>query len=51
MFVNESGDIMGLCQEALDQLGIRWRMARRNSLSVARREAVAALDEHVGPKW
>jgi hypothetical protein len=51
MFVNESEDIMGLCQEALDQLGIRWRMARRNSLSVARREAVAALDEHVGPKW
>ena len=51
MFVNESGDIMGLCQEALDQLGISWRMARRNSLSVARREAVAALDEHVGPKW
>jgi hypothetical protein len=51
MFVNESGDIMRLCQEALDRLDIAWRMARRNSLSVARREAVAVLDEHVGGKW
>ena len=51
MFVNESGDIMGLCQESLDRLGISWRMTRRNTLSVARREAVAALDRHVGPKW
>jgi hypothetical protein len=51
MFVNESDDIMRLCQQALDRLGISWRMARRNSLSVARREAVAAMDEHVGPKW
>jgi hypothetical protein len=51
MFVNESADIMRLCQAALDRLGIGWRMARRNSLSVARREAVAELDRHVGPKW
>ncbi|MFF5172179.1 transcriptional regulator [Micromonospora sp. NPDC000089] len=50
MFTNESADIMGLCQWALDLLGIAWRMNRRNSLSVARREAVAALDRHVGPK-
>ncbi|WP_320067164.1 hypothetical protein [Micromonospora sp. RTGN7] len=50
MFSNESADIMGLCQWALDLLGIAWRMNRRNSLSVARREAVAALDRHVGPK-
>ncbi|WP_230689024.1 transcriptional regulator [Micromonospora sp. WMMD558] len=51
MFTNESTDIMGLCQWALDLLGIAWRMNRRNSLSVARREAVAALDVHVGPKY
>lgn len=51
MFVNESADIMGLCQDALDDLGISWRMCRRNMLSVARRAAVAALDEYVGPKW
>ncbi|WP_234039329.1 transcriptional regulator [Micromonospora coerulea] len=50
MFTNESTDIMGLCQWALDQLGIAWKMNRRNSLSVARRDAVAALDFHVGPK-
>ncbi|MDG4805219.1 transcriptional regulator [Micromonospora sp. WMMD1120] len=50
MFVNESADIMGLCQWGLDLLGIAWRMNRRNSLSVARRDAVATLDRHVGPK-
>ncbi|MEV4350185.1 hypothetical protein AB0J83_37485 [Actinoplanes sp. NPDC049596] len=32
-------------------LDIDWRMARHNTLSVARREAVARLDEFVGPKW
>ncbi|MBQ1010228.1 transcriptional regulator [Micromonospora sp. M51] len=50
MFVNESADIMGLCQWGLDLLGIAWRMNRRNSLSVARRAAVVTLDRHVGPK-
>ncbi|MEU7933960.1 terminase gpP N-terminus-related DNA-binding protein [Micromonospora echinofusca] len=50
MFSNESTDIMGLCQWALDLLGVAWRMTRRNCLSVARREAVAVLDRHVGPK-
>ncbi len=50
MFSNRSPDIMELCQWALDLLGIAWRMNRRNSLSVARREAVAVLDRHVGPK-
>jgi hypothetical protein len=51
MFSNESADIMGLCQQSLDRLGISWKMCRRNMLSVARKDAVAALDEHVGPKW
>jgi hypothetical protein len=50
MFTNESRDIMGLCQESLDRLGIGWRMCRPNLLSVARRAAVEALDRHVGPK-
>jgi hypothetical protein len=50
-FSNESGDIMALCQESLDRLGIPWRMCRRNMLSVARREAVVRLDGFVGPKW
>jgi LAGLIDADG-like domain len=50
-FSNESADIMRLCQRSLDELGIAWRMCRPNMLSVARREAVAELDRHVGPKW
>ncbi len=49
-FSNESTDIMGICTDALDVLGIAWRMPRPNLLSVARREAVLALDSHVGPK-
>ncbi|GHJ13783.1 hypothetical protein TPA0908_17780 [Micromonospora sp. AKA38] len=50
MFSNRSTDIMALCQWALDLLGIAWRMNLPWSLSVARREAVASLDRHVGPK-
>jgi hypothetical protein len=50
-FSNESTDILKLCGEALDQLDVSWRMPRRNALSVARREAVARLDEFVGPKY
>jgi hypothetical protein len=50
-FNNESKDIMRLCGEALDRLGVEWRMARPNSLSVAKRDAVARLDEFVGPKY
>jgi len=51
LFGNESGDILRLCGEALDQLGVAWRYSRRNSISVARRGAVARLDESVGPKY
>jgi hypothetical protein len=50
MFTNESVDIMALCARSLDRLGIDWRMSRRNTLSVAKRAAVARLDEFVGPK-
>ncbi|MFB9357108.1 transcriptional regulator [Actinoplanes nipponensis] len=49
-FVNESSDIMRLCQESLNELGVRWRMGRRTMLSVARRDDVAELDRHVGAK-
>ena len=51
MFTNESRDILGLCGETLDALGVSWRFSRRNTISVARREAVAALDQFVGPKY
>ena len=50
-FSNESTDILALCGQTLDQLGVSWRFSRRNALSVARREAVARLDEFVGPKY
>ena len=50
-FVNQSSDILGLCGQALDRLGVAWRYSRPNAISVARREAVARLDEFVGPKY
>lgn len=50
LFDNQSTDIMGLCQWALDLLGIHWTMPRRDMLSVARKADVAVLDRHVGPK-
>lgn len=50
-FTNGSRDILGLCGETLDQLEVSWRFSRRNTISVARREAVARLDEFVGPKY
>jgi hypothetical protein len=51
MFTNESRDILGLCGDTLDLLGVSWRFSRRNTISVARREAVARLDQFVGPKF
>jgi hypothetical protein len=51
MFTNESTDILQLCGEALDRLGVAWRFSRRNTISVARKEAVERLDQFVGPKY
>jgi hypothetical protein len=51
LFVNESRDILRLCGEALDQLGVEWRFSKPNTISVAKRDAVARLDEFVGPKY
>jgi hypothetical protein len=50
-FSNESADIKLIFTDALDQLGIAWRVMNRTTISVARREAVAALDGFVGPKY
>ncbi|MFC5830905.1 helix-turn-helix domain-containing protein [Nonomuraea insulae] len=50
-FKNESRDILALCCEALDLLGVAWRFNNRNEVSVARREAVERLDRYVGPKY
>ena len=51
LFVNHSTDILRLCGEALDELGVAWRFSKPTTISVARREAVARLDEFVGPKY
>ena len=50
-FSNKSADILRLCGEALDRLAVAWRFSRPDVISVARREAVARLDEFVGPKY
>ncbi|WP_433324850.1 helix-turn-helix domain-containing protein [Spirillospora sp. CA-294931] len=49
-FTNASDDIRDLFTEALDRLGIAWKQNNPRHISVARREAVARLDEFVGPK-
>ncbi|MBV9486804.1 MAG: hypothetical protein JO246_12185 [Frankiaceae bacterium] len=49
-FSNVSDDIRGIFTDALDLLDIDWKQNRWNSISVAKRDAVAALDEFVGPK-
>lgn len=51
LFVNRSDDILRLCGEALDRLGVAWRFSKPTTISVARREAVARLDDFVGPKY
>jgi hypothetical protein len=51
LFDNRSVDILRLCGEALDRLGVDWRFSKPTTISVARRAAVARLDEFVGPKW
>jgi transcriptional regulator with XRE-family HTH domain len=49
-FSNRSEDIKAIFCEHLDLLGIAWRRAGAQTISIARREAVAALDAFVGPK-
>ena len=49
-FSNRSADIRGIFTAALDRLGIAWRQSNAWTISVARRQAVASLDEFVGPK-
>ena len=51
LFVNKSEDILQLCGETLDRLGVEWRFSKPNTISVAKQDAVARLDEFVGPKY
>lgn len=49
-FSSRSDDIRRLFTDACDRVGVAWRPWGRWHISVARRDAVALLDEHVGPK-
>ena len=35
LFTNKSADILRLCGQALDQLGVEWRFSKPNIISVA----------------
>jgi hypothetical protein len=48
LFTDESGGILWLCGASS---GVAWRYSRRNAISAVRREAVARLDEFVGPRY
>ncbi|WP_374773484.1 transcriptional regulator [Streptomyces sp. NBC_01310] len=49
-FTNRSADITGLLTGTLDRLGIEWKQANACNVSIARRESVALMDAHIGPK-
>jgi hypothetical protein len=49
-FVNASEDILGVCTWALDLVEVAWRRSGPRTVSVSRREAVAALDGLIGLK-
>ncbi|MFE1410784.1 transcriptional regulator [Streptomyces sp. NPDC058746] len=49
-FTNKSDDITGLLTRTLDRLGIAWKQANACNVSIARKDSVALMDEHVGPK-
>jgi hypothetical protein len=50
-FSNRSADIRKIFTDTCDALGIEWRAWTKYHISVAKREAVARLDEFVGPKY
>ncbi|MGW0907828.1 helix-turn-helix domain-containing protein [Streptomyces sp. NPDC002853] len=54
-FTNVSDDIRKLYTDTLDKLGVEWKHCTRHgspyNISVARKESVALMDTHVGPKY
>ena len=50
MFVNRSEDILGICTDALDAVGIGWRRPRATCVAVSRRDDVRRLDALIGTK-
>lgn len=49
-FTNTSADILQIFRDACVLVGVPYRDSKWNTISVARREGVAALDAFVGPK-
>lgn len=49
LFSNRSDDIRGIFCESCDRLGIDWRVMNSWTISIARRQAVWRMDQHVGP--
>ncbi|MFF7688701.1 helix-turn-helix domain-containing protein [Streptomyces syringium] len=54
-FTNKSEDILCLYADTLDIVGVEWTMTRRGkdpfNISVARKDSVALMDAHIGPKY
>ncbi|MET8754585.1 helix-turn-helix domain-containing protein [Streptomyces sp. NPDC004667] len=50
-FTNRSADITGLLTRTLDRLGVEWKQANAANVSIARKDSVALMDTHVGPKY
>ncbi|MEV0264420.1 helix-turn-helix domain-containing protein [Streptomyces sp. NPDC050617] len=54
-FTNKSEDILKLCSDTLDKVGVEWKVTWRGSdpynISVARRASVALMDRYIGPKY
>ncbi|MFC5911511.1 helix-turn-helix domain-containing protein [Streptacidiphilus monticola] len=55
LFTNKSDDIRQIFCDALDAVGVAWRVTRRAgcayNISVARRDSVALMDAQIGPKY
>ncbi len=49
-FSNCSLDIQQIFYEGCDRIGVLWRQDGPRNISVARRDSVAILDRHIGPK-
>jgi hypothetical protein len=49
-FSNRSAEIRDLFCEYCDKVGVEWRQMNRWNISVARRDSVALMDRHIGPK-
>lgn len=49
-FTNNSTDILQIFRQACDAAQIAHSSSKLDTISIARREAVAALDAFIGPK-